>query len=99
MSEGVKDYEHVADVICNRCHDYPAKHDICPSRETLERLEYAVLGTAGTVGTSLSICADQCHPEYEGDPYEKCTILQWRPYPSGNGVSCYDYMTVPNTLF
>ena len=65
------------------------KHDVCPSRETLERLEYAVLGTAGTVGTSLSICADQCHPEHEGDPYEKCTILQWRPYPSGNGVSCY----------
>ena len=74
-------------------------YHVCPSRESLERLEYAVLGTAGTVGTSLSICADQCHPEYEGDPYEKCTILQWRPYPSGNGVSCYDYMTVPNTLF
>ena len=69
---------------------------MCPSRESLERLEYAVLGTAGTVGTSLSICADQCHPEYEGDPYQRCTILQWRPYPSGNGVSCsYQQISPP----
>ena len=54
-------------------------------RDTLERLEFAVVGTAGTSKTSLSICADQCHPEYEDDPYERCTVLEWKPYPSGNG--------------
>lgn len=62
------------------CGYYP-KED----RDTLERLEYAVVGTAGQVGSSLSICADQCHPEYDGDPYEQCAVLEWKEYPSGNG--------------